>query len=152
MGRPTACSSGRPTTVLRGPVEEEDAPLRVQEDHPVLELIDHLLQVRLLAEGGQAIGLQLAAEARELGGELLELVAAHHRGRLQRLAPADAVDLAHDGADGPHGELGEHHGGEPGERQSIAVIAASGSADRLASCSCLTWGPSRKLRRRYTDW
>ncbi len=40
----------------------------------------------------------------------------------------------------------------PASTASIAVIAASGSADRLASCSCLTLEPSRKLRRRYTDW
>ncbi len=88
MGRPTVCSSD-----------------------------DHLLEVRLLAQRGQPVGLQLATEARELGGELLELVAAHHRGRLHRLAPADAVDLAHDGADGPYRELGQDHRGEPGERQ-----------------------------------
>jgi hypothetical protein len=31
----------------------------------------------------------------------------------------------------------------PANTASIAVIAASGSADRLASCSCLTLPPSR---------
>ncbi len=109
---------GEPHHPLGHPVHEQHAPLRVEEDHPVLELVDHLLQMRLLAEGGEPVRLQLAAQARELCRQLLELVAArHHRRGLHRLAAPDAVDLPHDGPDRAHRELGHHHRGQPGERQ-----------------------------------
>ena len=103
---------------LRGPVEEQDVPLRVQEDHAVFQLVDHPLQVGLLAERQQPVRLQLASQARELGGELLELVTALGQRRgLERLAPPDPVDLPHDGADRPHRELRQHHRGQPGQGQ-----------------------------------
>ena len=57
---------------LRGPVEEQDVALRVQEDHAVFQLVYHSLQVGLLAERGQPVGLQLPPEVRELCRQLLD--------------------------------------------------------------------------------
>ena len=119
MGTPTARSSGTAQDGLGRPVEEQDLPLRVEEDDPVLQLVDHPLEVSFLAEHRQPVRLQLPAQARELGGQLLELVAAcPSPARPPRLAAAQPPDLAgRCAAEGCSDQLREPQGHQPGHGQ-----------------------------------
>ena len=107
-------------SALGGFVEEEDPHLAAQEDDPVLELVDHVLHLGLLGERGEAVGVHLPTEPLELGGQLLELVAAASIRLGGELAPADPIDLAREGAHRAQREAGEDHRGDPGQWQRNA--------------------------------